>query len=188
MPPGPVSGPATAGPLTSAPAAPGLRSVESPAGAPPAHAAKHFSPMDATPVYAPEIPAGNDAATVSAGTERAGGPSRPAAGGRAEPTGLAAAHSARAEDPVLTADEQKADEEALPTIGQIDLSGQPALPDLHLDVHVFATNPADRFVYIDMHKYREGAALADGLTLERIRRDGVVLNYHGLRFVLPRQQ
>jgi general secretion pathway protein B len=55
-------------------------------------------------------------------------------------------------------------------------------------VHVFATKPADRFVYINMRKYREGAALADGLTLERIRRDGVVLNYHGLRFVLPRQQ
>jgi hypothetical protein len=55
-------------------------------------------------------------------------------------------------------------------------------------VHVFAAKPADRFVFINMQKYREGAALADGLTLERIRRDGVVLNYHGLRFVLPRQQ
>ena len=39
-----------------------------------------------------------------------------------------------------------------------------------------------------MHKYREGSALAEGPDLERIRRDGVVLDYHGLRFVLPRQQ
>jgi len=94
----------------------------------------------------------------------------------------------RVRDPVLTAAPDNAVEETLPTISEIDLSSQPPLPDLHLDVHVFAAKPADRFVYIDMRKYREGAALADGLTLERIRRDGVVLNYHGLRFVLPRQQ
>jgi general secretion pathway protein B len=214
MPPAAVSGPTAPGPAAPGPAAPGSsvasappasassapasaevpgtlgpRAAESPAGgAPPARAAKHFSPMDATPVYAPELPAENDAAAARAGDERANEATRSAALGRTEPAGVSPAHGARARDPVLTASEDKADEERLPTIGQIDLSGQPALPDLHLDVHVFATNPADRFVYIDMRKYREGAALADGLTLERIRRDGVVLNYHGLRFVLPRQQ
>ncbi len=76
----------------------------------------------------------------------------------------------------------------MPRISEINLSGQQTLPDLHLDVHVYATKPAERFVYINMHKYREGATLAEGPTLERIRRDGVVLNFHGLRFVLPRQQ
>jgi general secretion pathway protein B len=146
--------------------------------------------MDTAPVYAPEIRADNDAAAASAGSERASEASRSSPLGRttAAPGSASPARTARARDPVLTADEDKADEEVLPTIGQIDLSGQPALPDLHLDVHVFAARPADRFVYINMRKYREGAALADGLTLERIRRDGVVLNYHGLRFVLPRQQ
>ena len=68
------------------------------------------------------------------------------------------------------------------------MSGEQALPDLHLDVHVYATKPAERFVYINMRKYREGATLQEGPILERIRRDGVVLNYHGVRFVLPRQQ
>jgi general secretion pathway protein B len=146
--------------------------------------------MDATPVYAPEIPSDNDAAAAGAGSERASEASGSAALRRtgARLAGAPPARTERARDPVLTAEEDKADEEPLPTIGQIDLSSQPALPDLHLDVHVFATKPADRFVYINMRKYREGAALADGLTLERIRRDGVVLNYHGLRFVLPRQQ
>ena len=38
-----------------------------------------------------------------------------------------------------------------------------------------------------MHKYREGASIDDGLMVERIRRDGVVLNYQGLRFLLPRR-
>jgi general secretion pathway protein B len=194
-----ASSPATSAPPGSAPAAsasaeapstPAPRAVESPPAGPPVRAAEHFSPMDATPVYAPEIPADNDAAAARAGSERAHEASGSAALGRTA-AALASAsptHTARARDPVLTADEEKADEEVLPRIGEIDLSGQPALPDLHLDVHVFAAKPADRFVYIDMRKYREGAALADGLTLERIRRDGVVLNYHGLRFVLPRQQ
>ena len=184
-----VSTPAVSVPA-EAPATPAPRAVESPRAAPPARAAEHFSPMDAPPVYAPEIPADKDAPGASAGSERASEAGRPSALDRtaAAPGSASPARTARARDPVLTADEDKADEEVLPTIGAIDLSGQPALPDLHLDVHVFATRPADRFVYINMRKYREGAALADGLTLERIRRDGVVLNYHGLRFVLPRQQ
>jgi general secretion pathway protein B len=184
-----ATGPAVSSPAEAEPpVTPAPRVAESPPAAPPAPAAKHFSPLDGTPVYAPEIPADNDAAAASAGNERSSGTSRSGTLGRAPPAGASPARSAHARDPVLTTDEAKSDEEALPTIGEIDLSGQPALPDLHLDVHVFATNPADRFVYIDMHKYREGAALAEGLTLERIRRDGVVLNYHGLRFVLPRQQ
>ena len=45
----------------------------------------------------------------------------------------------------------------------------------------------DRFVYINMRKYREGAVLPEGLAVEHIRRDGVVLNYQGVRFLLPRQ-
>ena len=94
---------------------------------------------------------------------------------------------ARSPDPVLT-EESPADGEVLPTINEINLAGQPALADLHLDVHVYATKPSERFVYINMRKYREGATLAEGPVLESIRRDGVVLNYQGLRFVLPRQQ
>jgi general secretion pathway protein B len=78
-------------------------------------------------------------------------------------------------------------DEVLPTISEISLSGAQALPDLHLDVHVYATKPAERFVYINNRKYHEGAKLQEGPTIERIRRDGVVLNYQGIRFLLSRQ-
>ena len=78
------------------------------------------------------------------------------------------------------------DAEVLPSISELDLSSQ-GLAELHIDVHVFATNPADRFVYINMRKYREGATLQEGPKLERIRRDGAVLSYRGVRFFLPRQ-
>ena len=94
----------------------------------------------------------------------------------------------RRPDPVLTDEDPHSDnQEVLPTINEINLSGAQSLPELHLDVHVYATRPAERFVYINMRKYHEGAALQEGPTVERIRRDGVILNYQGLRFILPRQ-
>ena len=91
-------------------------------------------------------------------------------------------------DPVLIDEDAKADnEELLPSINELNLTGAQALPELHLDVHVYATKPADRFIYINMRKYHEGNALQEGPVVEHIRRDGVVLNFQGLRFILPRQ-
>lgn len=154
-----------------------------PSGAPripPAASQEPFSPLDAPPVYAPEIPvAGADGAANS-----------PSPSGRSaqNPAAAAGTHALRRPDPLLTDADTKSDQEVLPTISEINLTGTQALPDLHLDVHVFATKPAERFVYINMRKYHEGAALEEGPTIERIRRDGVVLNFHGLRFILPRQQ
>ena len=107
-------------------------------------------------------------------------------GRRAAPSRPARRHGAQ-RDPLLTGGEDKADQEVLPTINELDLTGANALPDLHLDVHVYAAKPAERFVYINMHKYQEGNTLAEGPVLERIRRDGVVLDYRGKRFLLPRQ-
>ena len=98
------------------------------------------------------------------------------------------AHPAQHADPLLSGENTPAEnQEILPSISEINLTGAQALPELHLDVHVYATKPADRFVYINMRKYHEGAVLQEGPLVERIRRDGVVLNYQGLKFVLPRQ-
>jgi general secretion pathway protein B len=130
----------------------------------------------APPVYAPEIPPTQDYPGAARRSARAGSSS--------EGTTHPAAHTP---DPVLS-DSNPADSEVLPSINEINVADQPALANLHLDVHVYATQPSERFVYINMRKYREGATLAEGPVLERIRRDGVVLNYQGLRFVLPRQQ
>jgi len=134
--------------------------------------------MDGAPVYAPEIPTVPPAA----------GPPAPAYSGNSPAYPAVPRHAARLPDPVLSQEDDKSGTEVLPSINEINLIGQQALPPLHLEVHVYATNPADRFVYINMQRYREGATLAEGPVLERIRRDGVVLNYNGLRFVLPRQQ
>jgi general secretion pathway protein B len=73
---------------------------------------------------------------------------------------------------------------ALPLYQQIvDSAG---LPALHLDLHVFADRPRDRFVMINMHRLGEGDSLPEGVHVDTIRPDGVVLTFHGKRFLLPR--
>lgn len=156
----------------------------------------HFSPLDAAPQYAPEIPV---APAENAPQERATmentAPTRVAP--LAPPISVAGTgRGFRRPDPILTEaqtreeaqeDARENNGEVLPSINEINLTGAQALPEMHLDVHVYATKPAERFVYINMRKYREGAILQEGPTVERIRRDGVVLNFQGLRFILPRQ-
>jgi general secretion pathway protein B len=86
----------------------------------------------------------------------------------------------------IPAQAQTQSEEVLPT--QMDLAaGGTALPEMHLDIHVFSARPADRFVFVNMQKYTEGQALKEGPTLERITQDGAILNHRGMRFLLPRQ-
>ncbi len=139
----------------------------------------HFSPLD-TPVYAPEVPLASPLPAA------AGLPAADVA--RSVSVGGPVSVKAHRRDPLLNDEDYKMnDDELLPTINEVTLTGAQALPELHLDVHVFATRPAERFVYVNMRKYHEGATLQEGPTIERIRRDGVILSYQGLRFLLPRQ-
>jgi general secretion pathway protein B len=80
----------------------------------------------------------------------------------------------------------EASNEVLPTAGSLIASGA-SLPDLHLDIHVYSNNPAERFVFVNMRKYQEGQTLTEGPTIERITPDGAILNQQGLRYLQPRQ-
>jgi len=149
---------------SSVPAPPAV--AAKPADAPPP--AAHFSPLDAAPEYAPEIP-------VPSATDQ-------------RPASHETAPASHRPDPLLSEpSDPPENQEILPSISELNLTGAQALPELHLDVHVYATKPSERFVYINMRKYHEGSVLQEGPKVERIRRDGVVLNYQGLRFILPRQ-
>ncbi len=75
----------------------------------------------------------------------------------------------------------------LPTLSQLRAGGILSLPDLHLDIHVYSDTPADRFVFVNMSKHRENSRLASGPLIEQITPDGVVLDYQGTRFLLPRE-
>ena len=60
-----------------------------------------------------------------------------------------------------------------------------ALPPLHMDVHGYATRPADRFVVINLKQYRIGNTLAEGPVLKDIVPQGAVLEFRGVTFLLP---
>jgi general secretion pathway protein B len=61
------------------------------------------------------------------------------------------------------------------------------LPQLRLDLHVYAAHPQDRFVMINMHKLHEGDSLPEGVRVENITPEGAVMSYNGSRFMLPRE-
>ena len=73
------------------------------------------------------------------------------------------------------------------TIDEVRLNGTLQLADLHLDIHVYSDVPAERFVFINMVKHREQSKLEEGPVVTEIRSDGVVLEYQGTTFLLPRE-
>lgn len=83
--------------------------------------------------------------------------------------------------------ESPAPAQGIPDIEQLRAAGELPLGDLRLDIHVYSDKAADRFVFINMVKHREGSTTSDGLIVDTITPDGVVLSYRGKRFLLPRQ-
>ena len=73
-----------------------------------------------------------------------------------------------------------------PPFDSLPLSFQHSLPSLHLDVHSYSQNPADRFVVINMQRYQIGDTLKEGPKVINIVPQGVILEYNGQLFLLPR--
>lgn len=80
-----------------------------------------------------------------------------------------------------------AGDEQIPTINDLTPHATAGLPALNLDLHVYATSAAQRFVFINNHRYLEGNTTPEGVIVERITPDGVILSWRGMRFLLPRQ-
>lgn len=76
---------------------------------------------------------------------------------------------------------------AYKSFNEVRVNGSVQLPDLHLDLHVFNGKPADRFVFINMNKYGEHATMVEGPLVAEIVPEGVILEYAGARFLLPRE-
>lgn len=79
-----------------------------------------------------------------------------------------------------------ADTNLLPTLQEVQAGGSVALPELHVDIHVYSELAADRFVFINMVKHKEGSRLPEGPVVEEITPDGVILRQNGTSFLLPR--
>ena len=75
----------------------------------------------------------------------------------------------------------------VPTYDQAASAPGANLPELKLDLHAYSTNPADRFVFLNMVKLKEGQSSPAGVRVEAITPDGAVLSWQGSRFFLQRQ-
>lgn len=75
--------------------------------------------------------------------------------------------------------------DALPSLATLSAGERAALPPLKLSVHVWNSDPAQRFAIVDGQRIVEGAALGNAVVAE-IRRDGIVLDVNGQRVLLPR--
>jgi general secretion pathway protein B len=100
----------------------------------------------------------------------------------------AAAAPATSRVPPAQEAETVADEYAnLPTLTELSLAGSMTLPPLRIDIHVYSQQPPERFVFINMSKYREGDTLSEGPNLQAVTPGGVVLSYQGRDFLVTRE-
>ena len=78
-------------------------------------------------------------------------------------------------------------DQSAPSIEELPAQATAGLPELSVDLHIYAEDPAKRAVFINGRRYQRGGVLPEGPTVEEITRDGAVLSYRGQRFLLPRQ-
>lgn len=119
----------------------------------------------------------------------------PPAAARSAPPAAGSAHAAAAPAPMavqppvappLPAHPPARAQTDLPTVWELPYATRKDLPNLHLTMHVYASDPAERFVVIAGERHVEGDDLGDGVTLSEIRPDGLVLSFKGKPFVYPR--
>jgi hypothetical protein len=92
---------------------------------------------------------------------------------------------------------ERTDEPRLPRLGEPASKGGPVLPSaasleaegiavpkLALQLVAFYDSPADRYVFINGAKYREGATLSEGPKVVSITTNGAVMSYLGREFML----
>jgi len=71
----------------------------------------------------------------------------------------------------------------LPSAASLEAEGI-TVPKLELQLVAFYDSPADRYVFINNAKYKEGATLAEGPRVVSIVSNGAVLSYLGREFML----
>jgi general secretion pathway protein B len=160
-----TSAPATAG--TGPPAVPAaLPAAPGPAAPGPAVPAPAATPGAAV-TAAPATPAAVSGAADSANAEDYAPAQEPSASG-------------------LGTHVRRATASGVPLYQDVSATPGTQLPQLRLDLHVFAARPQDRFVMINMHRLREGDTLPEGVHVDSITPEGAVLTYNGSKFLLPR--
>ncbi|HET9032691.1 MAG TPA: general secretion pathway protein GspB [Dokdonella sp.] len=79
----------------------------------------------------------------------------------------------------------QAQADGLKLMWELPLVTRRELPEIKISMHVFAKDPAQRFVIINGERHVQGDDI-DGMMLIEIRSDGVVFEHEGVRFLYPR--
>lgn len=74
-----------------------------------------------------------------------------------------------------------------PSLEEMPEAFRAGLPKLVVNAHAWSTDPASRFVLVNLHRYEEGDQLAEGPRLMQIRPEGLVLEFQGELFFLSRR-
>ena len=73
-----------------------------------------------------------------------------------------------------------------PWLSSLPQAFRSSLPPLAVNIHVYSPDRSQRILYINNRPVRQGERIEGGVVVEEIVYDGVVLQYHGQRFKLPR--
>ena len=121
-----------------------------------------------------------EAALAEATAAARGGPDKPAA-----PVGNSKATPAAAPSAPATTAASPASGEGIKLMWELPFATRRELPEVKLTMHVYADQPTQRFVIINGDRQVEGDEVGS-LNLIEIRRDGVVFDFKGVRFLYPR--
>ena len=73
-----------------------------------------------------------------------------------------------------------------PWLSSLPQAFRSSLPPLAVNIHVYSPEQSQRILYINNRPVQQGERIGGGVLVEEIVHDGVVLQYRGQRFKLPR--
>jgi general secretion pathway protein B len=73
-----------------------------------------------------------------------------------------------------------------PWLSSLPANFRNSLPPLTVNIHVYSPEESQRILYINNRQARQGERIEGGVVVEEIVQDGVVLQFRGQRFKLPR--
>ena len=168
---------------TAAPAAAGAGAKPPIVAAPPPTPAPTPPAVPATKSAVANVPAparSTDAKAVGTGTAPvAAAPPPPASTPTPPPTPAPQPVVAPPAAPAAPA------EPAIPTVNNLAFELRRDLPDLPVSMQVYSADPAHRFILVGGERKKEGDMIRD-VAVREIRTNGVVLEFRGQRFLLPR--
>ncbi len=109
---------------------------------------------------------------------------QPAAAAKPHATDVVIAKTAAPTAGVTTS--EPVDPATVPFLREMPNEFRRKLPELVVNVHLYSANEAENLVYINNQQLRRGEQLENGIRLEEIVPEGVVLSYAGTLFKLPR--